>query len=301
MTAPHDRSALMSFFYQNLFPSSLILRWLRYVKTREFSFTLHNDVYVRYLSFSNSREFASRLARDVPAKIDIGAVYAHRPAVSSAVGNAPFLKELVFDVDLTDYRRACCAGKELCDKCLPLIKCAVEVLKHILEEELGFCSALFVFSGGRGVHCWVSGSVAVLLTSLDRANIVRHIASKAKRQSDPAILAILEKYSYFVDLQNLEVEKTPANLFRLLYPRLDEAVTRQQKHLLKSPFCVHPRSSRICVPLDPAGLESLGLGDIPTLQDAYLDPSVLRPYLLFFERYVEMLHPGPEPPSGTQA
>jgi len=49
-----------------------------YFTHREFSFTLKDDVYIRYLSFADLDEFEKELQKRCPYKIDIGAVFSHR-------------------------------------------------------------------------------------------------------------------------------------------------------------------------------------------------------------------------------
>jgi len=56
-----------------------------------------------------------------------------------------------------------------------------------------------------------------------------------------------------------------ALVFTYLYPRLDANVSTGINHLLKSPFCVHPKTGKICVPIDPNAPEDFRVSKVPTL------------------------------------
>jgi DNA primase small subunit len=46
-----------------------------YIGRRELSFTLENDIYLRFQSFDSPAEFESSIKEKCPFKIDIGPVY----------------------------------------------------------------------------------------------------------------------------------------------------------------------------------------------------------------------------------
>ena len=48
---------------------------------REFSFTLENDIYVRYQSFDNQDSFEEGIKKARPIKIDIGAIFSHKASL----------------------------------------------------------------------------------------------------------------------------------------------------------------------------------------------------------------------------
>jgi len=347
-------------YYRQLFPFKSIVKWLSYnQKTsayfalREFAFILENDVHLRYRSFSDALHFERELCKVCPHKLDIGAVYNYPPRDNKKHGDfAAKQRELVFDIDLTDYDsiRTCCREAIVCAKCWRWMAIAVLVLDRILEEDFGFVHRLWVFSGRRGVHCWVADETARRLSSTDRAGVADYLSlistdqkrvevvttrnrmrvvhpmlEKAYRiimasgqmdglvieqgwldderwpqllkdlclesdgdlretlEHDFAQLATAELRWKALKLRFDEVERAnavgtiptvsnertqhflQAFVLQYGYPRLDVNVSTGLNHLLKSPFCVHPKSGRIAVPINPKLVDKFNVDAVPRI------------------------------------
>ncbi|CAK4623963.1 hypothetical protein LEN26_007134 [Aphanomyces euteiches] len=356
---------LLALYYDRLFPYEEMVKWLGYESTnskdsnaligrREFSFTLENDQYIRYKAFRNADEMKTEMKRLMPHKIDIGAVFSVSPLDKGKVDSSKFLpeeRELVFDVDLTDYDdiRTCCQAASICHKCWKLMVAAVKVLDRGLREDFGFQHILWVYSGRRGIHCWVSDTTSRMLTNEARSAVVQYFSlvegnENTKRKvalKEPlhpslerayltlepmfvdvilgehgqAILCFPGNWSGLLDMVPDEeirssldslwttqlntttpkekwaqlksmVEKAVNDkkrksmtderkrllrtciaelVFSYLYPRLDANVSKQRNHLLKSPFAIHPKTGRVCVPIDPQGIDEFDFETVPTL------------------------------------
>ncbi|OQS03361.1 DNA primase small subunit [Thraustotheca clavata] len=355
---------LLALYYDRLFPYDQMTNWLGYATItgptellyrREFSFTLENDQYLRYKAFRDADEFKSAMKKLQPYKIDIGAVFSVSvsPADKGKVDANKFIpeeRELVFDVDLTDYDdiRTCCKEANICKRCWQFMTAAVKVLDTALREDFGFQHLLWVYSGRRGIHCWVSDYPSRMLTNEARSAVVQYLTvvegnENTKRKvilKDPLhpslerAYSILEPMFYDVILSEsgqdilgspdswsklLEMvpdEELRSNLHNkwlnnsspprakwselkasveaiikdkkrkinderrrnlrtclaeivlaYLYPRLDANVSKQRNHLLKSPFAVHPKTGRVCVPIDARKIDDFDPMQVPTLLD----------------------------------
>ena len=168
-------------------------RWLSYgtqhdataatnlLHRREFSFTIAQDVYIRYLSYENADALRKGLCDQLPHKIDIGAVFTADPRDHKKFKLfEPVQREFLIDIDLTDYEFLDCDVKkiETCDRCWPIMALAARALNQILVKDFGFEHLLFVYSGRRGIHCWVCDTRARVMSNEVRSSVADYLGPK---------------------------------------------------------------------------------------------------------------------------
>lgn len=83
----------------------------------------------------------------------------------------------MFDIDMTDYDnvRTCCEGAKVCSKCWSYMACATHVLNNVLTQDFGFKAMLWVFSGRRGIHCWIADEAARTMNNEQRTAVTDYI------------------------------------------------------------------------------------------------------------------------------
>ncbi len=64
-------------------------------------------------------------------------------------------------------------------------------------------------------------------------------------------------------------------IFTHCYARLDANVTKTQNHLLKSAYCIHPKTGRVCVPIDPKDADNFDPFSVPTVRSLCAEVSKL--------------------------
>ena len=378
--APAFSTDLLRIYYQRLFPYEQMFSWLSYghdpasdsplvqkdfFSKREFSFTMADDIYIRYLSFRDEAAMREEIQKRQPHKIDIGAVFSHPPDKHTTIKASifkPEQRELVFDIDLTDYdvrEDTIWNGKSMSKKCWPFMAAVIKVLDASLREDFNFKNIFYVYSGRRGVHAWVCDPEAMAMTNEQRSAVADYLAlemgenhATAKKQAalhggvlhpsltrafkllepifvqavcdeagqgllcsaegwaqllnfvpdedvsrklnakwsrDGAATSSAEKWeelkgavadrldkqagSKKARMESRKAVDTQGNLrycvemmvFYYLYPRLDINVSKARNHLLKSPFVVHPKTGRVCVPVDPATVDDFNPETVQSL------------------------------------
>ncbi|KAL3128505.1 putative DNA primase eukaryotic-type small subunit [Cryptosporidium hominis] len=188
----------LKFFYNKIYPFNILGKWLSYnvgtigdnsrqnnlIQNREFSMTIkseidQDEIYLRWQHFKTIDQLKQEIVARTPHKFDIGAIY-NIPISEkeiSPLGFKPVQRELVFDIDMNDYDdiRTCCQEKTICEKCWLYVTVAIRLIDTSLRQDFGFKHILWLYSGRRGVHCWVCDTKARLLPSEARTAIIDYL------------------------------------------------------------------------------------------------------------------------------
>jgi len=395
-------------YYEEYFPFELMFQWLCYgdekrFENREFSFTIE-DVYFRYKCFSSAKDFKDSVLNmkiksnmnSIVNKIDIGAIFSVSPNDMKTVSTSKFQaveKEFILDIDMTDYDnvRFCgCKEAKVCCICWQLMSCAIKVLEYLLRDVFGCEHLLWVFSGRRGVHCWVCDEDIRKLNNVGRSAMADFMQLYGDKKTNRINVAALNHPSfdesspvfliaerYFVEiygerffdlstkseqegrdiiaplitviqqqqpdlsvnvlsaLRDALIQKCSTGsgggggkktiqeqwielkyiiqqithlkgqnhnkrnygennnsliasiVYAFVYPRLDINVSKQLNHLLKSPFCVHPSTGNICVPIDPRLADNFDIMNPPNV--SFPDRQDFKMGVKLFENFVKSI------------
>lgn len=209
-----------------------------------------------------------------------------------------------------------------------------------ISDDFGFKHILWVFSGRRGIHCWVCDKAARYLDGRGRSAVaeylnliqggsdgsvsyvrlnekMHHSVRRAFRIIEPVfeeiilndqnlfgtkegisklVLMIPDENGVREDLKSqllahendskavwtaftkyilsMRGQGPSARHFRntieevqlaLIYPRLDINVSKGLNHLLKAPFCIHPKTGKPCVPFNPSAAAKFDPITVPTI------------------------------------
>lgn len=153
---------------------------------RELCVETESGHYVRWLSVSSSEEMRGLLVSKKAAKFHTGAVFTCQPRLRRAVqaaqqklgeDAAPMqaeLRELVFDVDCTDYSMLEADKNDIgsCDRAIPIVMLGMKVVARLLRSMFGFENTLLTYSGLKGAHLSVHDKRACALSDDERGAVV---------------------------------------------------------------------------------------------------------------------------------
>jgi len=234
-------------YYQNIFPFDLFIKWVTLgntipLKQRYFTFSirpnddvLNRDFPKKYIDFTSIDDFRSFILREVPYRIDMEAVriIPAKKVIKETFGEAPIAKykSLVFDIDMDPFN-------------WDIIKMIGKKLDIIIRNIFGFQHLLYVFSGKKGIHCWVCDTHC--LGTLDSRR-----------------LEIVEYINYH-------------------YPQIAKYIDTNvilMGHNSKVPFSIHPLTGYVCTPFNIDDIDKVNPLKLPTIHSK---KDEIKPYIEYF-------------------
>jgi DNA primase catalytic subunit len=162
-----DDQKLLKTYLAKRYPTSDLWRMLSGANRTHREFGMFymiekTEIMQRYVSFETDIEFSNFLAQKHPFRMEVGPVYTIIPKMHELVPTSYLdvaYREYTIDLDSDEYdkkpARTCCKGRDVCEACWPIIMIGCCMVDEILSQ-MGAISRGWFFSGGRGMHCWIT-------------------------------------------------------------------------------------------------------------------------------------------------
>jgi DNA primase small subunit len=152
---------------------------------REFGFQRMDIGFTRNKSFEEPQHLKEYLSTFPVMNAYIGSVYKDRLLPKDryydaiTIHNTDWIgRDLIFDLDLDEYDpvRTCkCKGREVCEICWAFMQDAANIMDETFAVDFGFKKRIWVYTGGRGYHCWILDADTFDLDQNQRTAIVEYM------------------------------------------------------------------------------------------------------------------------------
>ncbi|MDH5404350.1 MAG: DNA primase catalytic subunit PriS [Candidatus Heimdallarchaeota archaeon] len=182
-----DIQIILKSYFENYFDETEIWKVIpkHNLPFREFGFERIDKGFTRNKSFKEISHLKEYLFTFPVSGAYIGSVYKDRLLQGNrenkpiTIHNSEWMgRELLFDLDMDDYQnvRTCdCQGRNVCEICWTLMQDAAEIITDTLEVDFGFKELIWVYTGGRGYHCWVLDANAFTMDQEQRAALIGYM------------------------------------------------------------------------------------------------------------------------------
>jgi DNA primase catalytic subunit len=176
-------SELSNAYFAKMFPVDVFIEYLSVpgnLHTREICFGKHEGGLVRFQNFHSAEGFRKWLSNNSCAVVHTGAVYNKKGVFRTEKDFTAVWRELVFDLDLTDYESVGLLITGCTNPLDPgyaagwrLAALGARVVHTILKRCFGFEHMCFLFSGRRGWHLHVADHRASIMGGRGRMAVAK--------------------------------------------------------------------------------------------------------------------------------